>query len=345
MAACVAVRERLWTEFPMKVELAPSTSPWTTRFRSRTELGVPELVETPCSTQMSNDCVWAPSDAEVERIRSRLRTESSFGMPISPYRSCVDAIKEDMIEPRNRFRTGSSFGMPISPWFPMGVAANVRIPEVAPSLPLTSMTPFSIPGSFSVMGTPLSVEQQMDSYMLGAASSRPVVPQAHNIQLSSLIEGAAPHIPMQTTGSGLNTTVMIRNLPVGLSRSILMDLMDTQGFAGRYDFAYLPVHFDTLIGLSHAFVNMVTPADAERLREHMEGFTNWPVPSDAVCHVVWNDKHQGLAALAERYRNSPVMHESVPDECKPAIIINGRRVAFPPPTQKVKAPRIGKARQ
>jgi len=221
----------------------------------------------------------------------------------------------------------------------------VRIPEV-PSLPLAGL-PFCMPGNFPGMGTPFSNEQQVESCMFipSAASSRtsPPVAQAHNLQLSSLIEGSAPSAPVQA--GGLNTTVMIRNLPIGLTRSTLLELLDSEGFVGRYDFAYLPVNFDTLIGLSHAFVNMVSPADAERLRDHMEGFTNWPIESDAVCHVVWNDKHQGLAALAERYRNSPVMHESVPDECKPAIIVNGRRVAFPPPTQKVKAPRIGKARQ
>lgn len=297
------------------------------------------MVESPRSTTMPSDgTMLAP---EAERIRSRLRTESSFGMPISPYRPFVDAILEDM-EPRNRLRTESSFGMPISPWFPIDVAANVRIPEVP------CLTQYSFPGNFSLMGTPMSVEQQMDCLLFpGATGSKAgaPAPQAQNIQLSSLIEGSVRSAAETPAGSGLNTTVMIRNLPVGLTRSILLELLDSQGFAGRYDFAYLPVNFDTLIGLSHAFVNMVTPADAERLREHMEGFTNWPVPSDAVCHVVWNDKHQGLAALAERYRNSPVMHESVPDECKPAIIVNGRRVAFPPPTQKVKAPRIGKARQ
>lgn len=38
----------------------------------------------------------------------------------------------------------------------------------------------------------------------------------------------------------------------------------------------------------------------------------------------------------ERYRNSPVMHESVPDEYKPVILQNGLRVNFPEPS---KAPR------
>lgn len=63
-----------------------------------------------------------------------------------------------------------------------------------------------------------------------------------------------------------------------------------------------------------------------------------------MCHVAWNDKQQGLPALVERYRNSPVMHASVPEECKPVIISDGRRAPFPAPTQKVKAPKIGKSK-
>merc|ERR1719464_1745907 len=91
--------------------------------------------------------------------------------------------------------------------------------------------------------------------------------QAHPIQLSSLINGSASinaHADAhrkygiiaegikeeaRTTQEGWNTTVMLRNLPIGLTRSTLLDLLDSQGFAGKYDFAYLPVNFDTLVSL------------------------------------------------------------------------------------------------
>jgi len=120
--------------------------------------------------------------------------------------------------------------------------------------------------------------------------------------------------------------------------------LDAQGFAGRYDFAYLPFSFETMTSLTHAFVNMVGPADADRLRDHLEGFSSWGTPSDSVCSVVWNDKSQGLSELVERYRNSPVMHEGIPEECKPVIFRNGKTVKFPAPTQKIKAPKGCKSR-
>lgn len=42
-----------------------------------------------------------------------------------------------------------------------------------------------------------------------------------------------------------------------------------------------------------------------------------------------------------RYRDSPIMHGSVPDEFKPVIFEagTGRRVDFPEPTKKLRAPR------
>jgi len=143
---------------------------------------------------------------------------------------------------------------------------------------------------------------------------------------------------------GPRTTVMLRNLPDGFTRDALLHLLDSEGFSGKYDFAYLPVDFDTLSGLNHAFVNLISPAEAERLREHLEGFSGWAAKSDNLCAVAWNDRQQGLPALVERYRNSPVMHETVPDECKPVIILSGRRAQFPPPSQKIKAPKILKGK-
>ena len=46
-------------------------------------------------------------------------------------------------------------------------------------------------------------------------------------------------------------------------------------------------------------------------------------------------------AHVERYRNSPVMHRSVPDQYKPVIFKDGVRKPFPRATKKVKAPTAG----
>jgi len=62
---------------------------------------------------------------------------------------------------------------------------------------------------------------------------------------------------------------MLRNLPSGFTRRKLLKFLDAQGFAGRYDFAYLPISFETMTSLTHAFINMVSLADADRLRNHL----------------------------------------------------------------------------
>mmetsp|Transcript_49674 Transcript_49674/g.91709 ORF Transcript_49674/g.91709 Transcript_49674/m.91709 type:complete len:276 (+) Transcript_49674:2-829(+) len=152
-------------------------------------------------------------------------------------------------------------------------------------------------------------------------------------------------VPQAQTVSGPRTTVMLRNIPEGYTRKMLMDLLDTEGFAGKYDFLYLPFDFSTFTCLNHAFVNFVTPTDAEQVRAKLSGRKRWAATSENLCSVDWNDRQQGLAPLVERYRNSPVMHESVPEECKPVLLTGGRMLPFPAPTQHIKAPKIRKGGQ
>jgi len=136
------------------------------------------------------------------------------------------------------------------------------------------------------------------------------------------------------------TTVMIRNMPNNYTREMLLELVDSMGFAGTYDFAYLPVDFQSQAGLGYAFLNFMTVADARACFERFEGFSNWTVPSEKVCTVTWSSPTQGLEAHIERYRNSPVMHPSLPDEWKPVLIHHGMRVAFPPPSKPIKTPKV-----
>lgn len=134
---------------------------------------------------------------------------------------------------------------------------------------------------------------------------------------------------------------MLRNLPNNYTREMLLKLIDSAGFAGTYDFLYLPTDFTSLAGLGYAFVNSCTAADATRLWEHFDGFSDWGLQTSKVCTVAWSNPHQGLDEHIKRYRDSPVMHPSVPDECKPALFgPTGMRLAFPPPTRATAPPRV-----
>jgi hypothetical protein len=135
------------------------------------------------------------------------------------------------------------------------------------------------------------------------------------------------------------TTLMLRNIPNDYTRELFLDLLDSNGLAGTYNFVYLPIDFKRMSSLGYGFVNFVSHAEAEFARVRLEGFNDWSVPSQKVCKVCWGEPLQGLEAHIERYRSSPVMHREVPDECRPIVLQNGVRVPFPPPNRRVRAPR------
>merc|ERR1719424_950648 len=115
--------------------------------------------------------------------------------------------------------------------------------------------------------------------------------------------------------------------------------MDKAGFRAHCDLVYLPIDFKNKVGRGYCFINFTTHDSAERFQEHFEGFACWSVESDKVCSISWSDVMQGIAANVECYKNSPMMHESVPDEYKPALFKDGRRIDFPPPTMRIRPPR------
>lgn len=138
----------------------------------------------------------------------------------------------------------------------------------------------------------------------------------------------------------LRTTVMMRGVPTSYTRTLVLALLDDAGFRGRYDFVYLPIDFTRGIGLGYALVSLLTPEIGQELIDRLTGFRDWAVPSDSVCQASWSEPRQGYSEHLERYRNSPVMHPSVPDEYKPAIFSEGKQIPFPPPTKAIRPPRI-----
>lgn len=136
------------------------------------------------------------------------------------------------------------------------------------------------------------------------------------------------------------TTVMLRNLPNNYTRSMLLQMLESEGFGSLCNFVYLPIDFRTQAALGYAFVNVVSPEVVPHFWSVFDGFTNWAIPSRKVCYVSWCEPNQGLEAHIDRYRSSPVMHGSVPDEYKPVLLQNGCRIPFPKPTKAIRAPRV-----
>lgn len=135
--------------------------------------------------------------------------------------------------------------------------------------------------------------------------------------------------------------MMLRNLPGRYTRNSLQSLLDRKGFSGLYNFIYMPMNFRSKASFGYAFVNFISNSTAKYAHEVFQDFKDWDVASEKVCDVSWSNMHQGLEAHLDRYRNSPVMHESVEDAYKPALFApSAERAVFPAPTRRLRMPRI-----
>jgi hypothetical protein len=142
------------------------------------------------------------------------------------------------------------------------------------------------------------------------------------------------------------TTVKLQGLPAEYTRPLLAELLDSQGFAGCYDFIYLPMDLRTRTGCGYALVNLSSHAQALRALQHFDGFASWGALGSAqACEAAWSQYCQGLDELVERYRNSPIMHSAVPDIYKPTMFRDGATAPFPEPTRRLRMPRLRKQSQ
>lgn len=129
------------------------------------------------------------------------------------------------------------------------------------------------------------------------------------------------------------TTVMLRNIPNKYTQTSLLESIDEMGFAGLYDFFYLPVDFKNGCNMGYAFVNFIDHSSASLFKTAFKGY-QLPARSAKVCDSCWA-RVQGIKANIEHYRNSPV--NDLPDpEYRPLLFQNGVEVAFPRPDPSVK---------
>lgn len=137
----------------------------------------------------------------------------------------------------------------------------------------------------------------------------------------------------------VHTTVMLKNVPECFTRARLLYLLCKEGFSGAFNFLYVPLCFKEKTCLCYAFVNFVDERSLERFWQRFHGFRDWGVPSGHIGEVCPCERHQGLDDIIHYYRNNSVMHPSVPDECKPILLVGARRVPFPSPAKKIKMPK------
>merc|ERR1719221_1736223 len=109
----------------------------------------------------------------------------------------------------------------------------------------------------------------------------------------------------------MRTTLVLKNLPGSYSREMLLGLFDNHGFMGQYDFIFLPIDFKTFENQGYCYLNFRNPLVAAQFMDTFQGFDRWwRAWCTAACEVSWSKFEQGYDANIERYRNSPVMHET-----------------------------------
>lgn len=134
------------------------------------------------------------------------------------------------------------------------------------------------------------------------------------------------------------TTVMLRNLPRGYTRTDLVRTLKKHGFVGLYNFVYMPFDFKIKQCMGYGFVNMTTAEHAQHLIEKFDNQRLWPRSASLKLCTAGNSHTQGLEANVSRFRNSPVMGDEIPECFKPALFDGDKQVPFPRPTKALPPP-------
>jgi len=122
------------------------------------------------------------------------------------------------------------------------------------------------------------------------------------------------------------TTMMLRNIPNKYTQASLLQEIDELGFAGSYNFFYLPMDVHNRSNVGYAFVNFNLPKDAERFRRifgdhRFQRFQSRKISSVCPAHV------QGLDENLRHFENRAVTHARN-DQYRPVVLKGAQRVDF-----------------
>lgn len=228
--------------------------------------------------------------------------------------------------------------------------------DAPPGLEVAVPTPRAPPGTFQSAWDPVTAANASMAAMIARSAQLGSSITSQSTDCQSMTSSLASSSTVMSSATSMmdyglefreqvkrdsadKTTVMLRNIPNNYTRELLIELLDAHGAKPYYNMVYLPIDFASNAGFGYAFVNFVAQQDAESFMDCVQGFRSWSVSSEKVLEATWSSAHQGIESHIARYRNSPVMHASVPDEQRPALFRDGVRIPFPAPTKKLKAPR------
>jgi hypothetical protein len=116
---------------------------------------------------------------------------------------------------------------------------------------------------------------------------------------------------------------MVRNLPNKYSQSLLLEELNNAGFAGTYDFLYLPIDPETTANRGYSFINFIDSSFAWMLRMTYEGQKIGKFNSDKVVSIV-PAALQGFEANYSHYSTARVNRG--PPETRPLFLRQSHNV-------------------
>jgi RNA recognition motif-containing protein len=102
------------------------------------------------------------------------------------------------------------------------------------------------------------------------------------------------------------TTLMIRNIPNRCSQRELIGELERVGFAGCFDFVYVPLDLGTMSNVGYAFVNFIHPTYASRCMEMLPKHQFSRQRKSGKPVAVSPAHMQGLEANLRHYEKSAV---------------------------------------
>merc|ERR1711920_71076 len=114
---------------------------------------------------------------------------------------------------------------------------------------------------------------------------------------------------------------MLRNIPNKYMQENLLEEIDAAGFAGSYDFFYLPMDVRNNANVGYAFINFFRPEEFDRFRLHFEGYQFKRAGSKKIA-TVSPAIVQGLKANVQNLMKKRVTQGMY----RPLVLRNGQRV-------------------
>lgn len=183
------------------------------------------------------------------------------------------------------------------------VEFNLHIEEEAPSAPFEREG--RQPPNDNLAQSP-STAMEKNGYRQSQQQQQRSLPKEYrhghvpkNLDLAEEYRKSAPENPP--------TTLMIRNIPNRYTQRELIVELEDLGFAGTFDFLYVPLDKGTMSNVGYAFVNFVQPDHAEKCIQAFQGYkfkkhrkVSGKIAAVSIAHI------QGLEANLAHYKNAAV---------------------------------------